>query len=150
MNGRRFMSETHDRIIVDGDMGVYLRPQPDLEVSLTKEGFRARRRNLPRTAQEAVWRLKDGAGSVDVNAARASTPPQFSRWRALLVIGRPTELQRLAYRLRLLSCALQRRRETSTATCLTSPARPPSVTFRTIDIGGDSGAAPICWARCRI
>src|SRR5690606_19264386 len=129
------MSENGDAIIVDGEDGqVHLRPPADIETAYAeKVRFRARRQKLYRELRDKPSTTKDGV-NVDLlmNAGLAVDLPQLAQSGASGIGLFRTELQfMVALTFPRVEAQERLYREVLDA------AAGKSVTFRTLDIGGD-------------
>jgi len=129
------MSENGDAIIVDGEDGqVHLRPPTDIETAYAeKVRFRARRQKLYRELRDKPSATKDGV-PVDLlmNAGLAVDLPQLAQSGASGIGLFRTELQfMVALTFPRVEAQERLYREVLDA------AAGKSVTFRTLDIGGD-------------
>lgn len=135
VKGAVSMSENGDAIIVDGEEGrIHLRPQPDIEAAYAeKVRFRARRQKLYRDLRKKPSVTKDGvAADLLMNAGLAVDLPQLEQSGAAGIGLFRTELQfMVASTFPRAEAQEQLYREVLDA------ADGKSVTFRTIDIGGD-------------
>lgn len=129
------MAENGDAAIVDGEDGrVHLRPQPDVEAAYAeKVRFRARRQAMYRELRDRPSVSKDGVAiDLMMNAGLAVDLPQLDESGAGGIGLFRTELQFMVAATFPRAEAQERLyREVLDA------ARGRSVTFRTLDIGGD-------------
>jgi len=129
------MSENGDAVIVDGDEGIiHLRPQSDLEKAYAeKVRFRARRQQLYRELRDKPSKTKDGT-QIDLlmNAGLLVDLPQLTESGAAGIGLFRTELQFM-----VASTFPRAEAQEVFYRSVMDAAQGKTVTFRTIDIGGD-------------
>ena len=135
VKGAVSMSENGDEIIVDGDEGVtHLRPQPDLEKAyVEKVRFRARRQQHYRELRDSPSETRDGV-KIDLlmNAGLMVDLPQLAELGAAGIGLFRTELQFM-----VASTFPRAEAQEQFYRSVIEAVEGKSVTFRTIDIGGD-------------
>ncbi|MBC8130884.1 MAG: phosphoenolpyruvate--protein phosphotransferase [Rhizobiaceae bacterium] len=129
------MSENNDAIIIDGDDGsVHLRPPADVEsVFVEKVQFRAKRQEQYRALRDVAAETRDGvAVRLLMNAGLLVDLPQLAESGATGIGLFRTELQFM-----VASSMPKASEQERLYAAVLDAAGSKSVTFRTLDIGGD-------------